>query len=388
MDAQAQAAETETVELTPLQAALELPAAVADPNATKLIALDQIHELDNERTYLPEKLEELAASLHANGQLEPCVVRPTPDGASHAKPFELVFGYRRLRAARMLHEQGKGFAAIRCELRDYGDAEVIAANITENYQREEPTPLEQARAMQRLISEAGLSKSEVARRLGCDRSHVIHRLKLLDLPQSVQDKLRDGKLTASVAEVIASLPTAESQEKLAALADKHDFTVKKASEWAHDVIAKEQEVANTPEPVLDLGIVRAARVTELKRLPIRADLNDAEILRLALTALLRSGQDYELLDFLREVFGYSQDQLYGYTATLSDSEVTALLREVVLRYWGSPHRYPTLEPALVQALEAPAETAPVAAKPPEQLLPGASSSLDDVFADPVEEEWF
>jgi ParB/RepB/Spo0J family partition protein len=366
----------ETVEPSALEAALELPAASANPSETKQIPLDQIAQLDNERTY--QGIDELAATMHAQGQLEPCVVRPAPASAKHGKPYELVFGYRRLRAAQTLNEQGNGFASLRCEIRNYSNAEVLAANITENYQREDPSPLEQAHTMKRLMDEAGLSKREVARWIGCHETHVFHRLKLLALPESVQEKLRDGRINASVAEVIASLPNPVAQEKLADNAVKHEFSVKRASEWAHDVIAKEQEAANAPEPLPDFGTVKTVPATETKRLPLRDNLTDEDIQRLALTALLRNGQDYELLDYLQEVFGYSQDHLYSYTETLSDDEVRELLRQVVQRFWRSPHRLPTLEERLVEFLSVPTTPyEPPAEKPLNEILPGADAAITD-----------
>ena len=166
-----------------LVGALELPGAAAVPLDVRDIDLEEIAELDNIRPGHHD-IPHLAETMHLEGQLQPCRVRPAPAGATHGKPYELIFGFRRKRAAEYLASQGiEGWETLRCEVVEVPDDEKIAQMVVENFQREDMSPIAEARAMYALkhSTDPELANGEIARQLGCDPSHVSHRLTLLKL---------------------------------------------------------------------------------------------------------------------------------------------------------------------------------------------------------------
>lgn len=138
-------------------------------------------------------LEELAASLREKGVLQPIIVRPS------AVPgrFEIVAGERRWRAAGIA-----GLKAIPAIVRTFDDAEALQVSIIENVQRENLNAIEEATSYRRLIEQFGHTQEQVAEALGRSRSHVANLVRLLSLPAEVQDKVRDGSLSAGHARAL------------------------------------------------------------------------------------------------------------------------------------------------------------------------------------------
>lgn len=129
-------------------------------------------------------LRELADSMRENGLLSPILVRPTGDGA-----FVIVHGERRFRAARLLNWQ-----TIAATVRDLSaeDARVFA--ILENVQRENLTPIEEARAYQHLV-DAGMTQTEIGAKMGKSQSYIATKLRLLNMPDFLQSMLDAGFVT-------------------------------------------------------------------------------------------------------------------------------------------------------------------------------------------------
>jgi len=123
-----------------------------------------------------ERLQELASSLKAQGLLQPIVVRRQRDG------FELIAGERRWRAAQLA-----GLATIPALVKRASDEEVLGLALLENLQREDLNPLDEARAYQRLQTEFHLRQEDVAQYVGKDRSSIANALRLLKLPQVLQE---------------------------------------------------------------------------------------------------------------------------------------------------------------------------------------------------------
>ena len=151
----------------------------------------------------PERLQELADSLKAQGLLQPIVVRRQKSG------FELIVGERRWRAAQMA-----GFETIPALVRPASDEEVLGLALLENLQREDLNPLEEARAYQRLQTEFHLRQEDVARYVGKDRSSIANALRLLKLPQVLQEDLAAGRLTMGHARALLALESEEEQRRL------------------------------------------------------------------------------------------------------------------------------------------------------------------------------
>ena len=130
-------------------------------------------------------LEELAASISANGILQPILVRPRPNGG-----YEIVAGERRYRAALLA-----GLKTLPIIIRELTDAETLALALIENLIREDIGPLETARAFQRLMEDFGWTQEEMGRRVGKSRPAVSNSLRLLELSQPMQQSLERGEIT-------------------------------------------------------------------------------------------------------------------------------------------------------------------------------------------------
>jgi len=152
----------------------ELPVEVIKPNPNQ------------PRTKIdPGSLSALAASIEANGVVQPLLVRPLPDGS-----YELIAGERRWRAA-----QAAGLAKVPAVVRDQELAERLQVALIENMVREDLNPVDEARACAALVDELGLSKEDLARRVGRSRPAVSNLIRLLDLPDETLELLESGDLS-------------------------------------------------------------------------------------------------------------------------------------------------------------------------------------------------
>lgn len=135
-----------------------------------------------------EDLQELVASIRAQGLLQPILARP-----DHHRPgrFQIVAGERRWRAAKLAD-----IASIPCFIRDMPDSEAGAAALVENLQRRDLNPIEEAEGFRRLIEDFGLTQEQLGTAIGKSRSHVANLLRLLALPPQVVAYVRNGTLTA------------------------------------------------------------------------------------------------------------------------------------------------------------------------------------------------
>ena len=150
-------------------------------------------------------LEGLAASIREQGIVQPIVV------VARGDKFEIVAGERRWRAAVQA-----GLLRVPVVIRERrSDKEMLELALVENLQREDLNPLEAAAAYARLKDEFHLTQEDVARRVGKDRTTVSNALRLLKLPASVREKIRDGSLSGGHARALAGLVSADDQERLA-----------------------------------------------------------------------------------------------------------------------------------------------------------------------------
>jgi len=150
------------------------------------------------------RLEELAKSISQHGIVQPIVARRARDG------YEVVVGERRWRAAVLA-----GLETIPALVRDFSDAGAMELALIENLQREDLNPMEEATAYRRLIDEFQFTQDTVAERVGRERTHVAHCLRLLGLEAEVQDAIRRGELTLGHGKVLAGISDKESQRRLA-----------------------------------------------------------------------------------------------------------------------------------------------------------------------------
>ncbi|SCY26124.1 ParB/RepB/Spo0J family partition protein [Paracoccus tibetensis] len=178
---------------------------IAKPGRT-MLPIEQITANPNQprRSFDPDALQELAASLKARGVLQPLIVRPHPEDPAL---FQIVAGERRWRAAQMaqLHE-------LPVIIREFSDTEMLEVAIIENIQRADLNAIEEAASFKQLMERFGHTQEKLAEALNKSRSHIANLLRLLNLPDQVQDLVKEGKLTAGHAR---ALVTAENPGQLA-----------------------------------------------------------------------------------------------------------------------------------------------------------------------------
>ena len=227
--------------------------ATEDPNT---IAIDLIDPspLQPRGIFDEAKLDELAQSISANGVVQPLIVRPKQDR------FELIAGERRWRAA-----QRAGLTRLPAIVRNVSDDKVLELALIENIQREDLNPIEEARAYKNLIDTVGLTQEVVAERVGRDRSYVTNFLRLLRLPEDLQEFVQAGRISTGHARTLLGLPDVAAQRRLARKIIERDLSVR-ATEQAVRLLTEPkpgQAVKHAKASIADPN-VRAAE-TRLRR---------------------------------------------------------------------------------------------------------------------------
>lgn len=156
------------------------------------------------KSFDEDELTELADSIKQNGILQPLLVRRKDD------TYEIVAGERRYQAARIA-----GLKEVPVVIRDVSDDEIFKLALIENLQRSDLSPLEEASGYRQLIKEKGLTQDELAKILSKSRSTITNTLRLLDLPEEVQQLVEEGRLTAGHARAILAVPSEEGRIALA-----------------------------------------------------------------------------------------------------------------------------------------------------------------------------
>jgi ParB family chromosome partitioning protein len=146
------------------------------------------------RTFAQDALDELATSIAEKGIIQPLIVRRSP---GNSEVFEIVAGERRWRAAQIakLHE-------IPILVRDYDDTEVLEIAIIENIQRADLNPVDEAAGYKQLMERFGHTQDKLSQALGKSRSHIANLMRLLSLPEEIQNYLISGQITAGHARAL------------------------------------------------------------------------------------------------------------------------------------------------------------------------------------------
>ncbi len=189
----------------------ELPVEVIKPNPNQ------------PRTKIdPESLAALASSIEANGVVQPLLVRPLADGS-----YELIAGERRWRAA-----QAAGLAKVPAVVRDQELAERLQVALIENMVREDLNPVDEARACAALVDELGLSKEDLARRVGRSRPAVSNLIRLLDLPDETLELLESGDLSEGHGRALLAAEGNDVRRRLARDAVRGGWSVRETENKA------------------------------------------------------------------------------------------------------------------------------------------------------------
>jgi ParB family chromosome partitioning protein len=167
-----------------------------------------------------EALAALAASIEASGVVQPLLVRPLPDGS-----YELVAGERRWRAA-----QQAGLEKVPAVIRDQAEAERLQAALIENMVREDLNPVEEAKACAALVEDLGLTKEELARRVGRSRPAVSNLIRLLELPDEALEMLESGDLSEGHGKALLGAQGNDVRRRLARDAARAGWSVRETEE--------------------------------------------------------------------------------------------------------------------------------------------------------------
>lgn len=221
---------------------------------SKRVPIDLIHPnpRNPRRSFGEADLGDLAQSIREKGVVQPILVRPAAGRANH---FEIIAGERRWRAS-----QRAGQHEIPVIVQDVSDKEALELAIIENVQRSDLNPIEEAFGYEQLIAEFAYTQQDLGQVIGKSRSHVANTLRLLKLPESVKEHLREGRLTAGHAR---ALVTAADPEGLAERIVADGLTVRDA-----EALAQVPAAGEAPKPA------KAKRAKDADTIELEKTLSD------------------------------------------------------------------------------------------------------------------
>ena len=193
----------------------------SEPEASLPIASIVTNPDQPRKSFDETQLSELSDSIKQNGVLQPILVRKKGD------KYEIVAGERRYQASKLA-----GLKEIPAIVREIDDAEVFQLALIEDLQRSDLTPIEEARGYRQLLDTKGLTQEGLAKILSKSRSAIANTLRLMDLPQEVQDMMEEGQITAGHARAILAVPTEEGRIKLAQKVVAENLTVRQTENLA------------------------------------------------------------------------------------------------------------------------------------------------------------
>lgn len=229
------------------EAQTETGSASAQPDST--VSIERIHPNPNQpRTHFNEtELEELSESIREHGILQPLLVRKKGD------EFEIIAGERRYQASKIA-----GLSELPVIIKDVDDQKMLELALIENLQRSDLNPIEEAKGYRQLIKASGMTQEALSKAVSKSRSAITNSLRLLDLPERVQELLFEGKLTAGHARAILAVPFEEQRIKLAEKVVADGLSVRATENLAP--LFSVGETPKTPRPVTPQSYKKAARV--------------------------------------------------------------------------------------------------------------------------------
>lgn len=245
-----------------------IPTQVASPSeGLAQLAVDEIRaNPDQPRSrFDDDSLEELAASLKEVGVLQPIVVEVADHG------YTLIAGERRWRAAKRA-----GLTRIPAVIRDSSGGHTLVETLVENVQRMDLTPLEEARAYHQLLEEYGMSQEDVARRVGKSRPAISNTVRLLQLPDEIQQLVEDGDLSAGHARTLVGMEDTKYAIHLANKAVADGWSVRQMEEAVR--IRRDIQPGEKGDQNRGVRSLRPVEIIELEkrladRLGVRVNIN-------------------------------------------------------------------------------------------------------------------
>ncbi len=215
---------------------------------TKLKLSEIVPNPNQPRTHFNEtELNELSESIREHGVLQPLLVR------KHGAKYEIIAGERRYQASKLAD-----LTEVPVIIKDVNDEEMLALALIENLQRSDLNPLEEAKGYRQLIDASGMTQDALSKAVSKSRSAITNSLRLLDLPEPVQQMIFDGKLTAGHARAILAVPYEDARIKLAERVVAEGLSVRATEHLAPLFSVGDQPKA--PRPVTPQSYKKAARV--------------------------------------------------------------------------------------------------------------------------------
>jgi len=191
-----------------------------------------------------EGISELADSIKKVGLLQPIIVRPLGDG------YQIIAGERRWRAARQA-----GLTRVPVKVLSTNETESLELALIENLQRQDLNAIEEARGYRRLLTEYRMTQAELADKVSKSRSAITNALRLLDLPEDVQELVYEGKMSAGHARAVLSVPDESTRMKLAERIVTDALSVREAENLARLFAAGQTERTPRPETPKSFKVV-------------------------------------------------------------------------------------------------------------------------------------
>jgi len=203
----------------------------------------------------PESLSELADSIKSQGLVQPILVRPLPNrNPGESQRYEIIAGERRWRAAQMA-----GLQDIPAVIRDVPDDAAVSMALIENIQRENLNPLEEARALSRLVEEFGLTHQAAAQAVGRSRAAVSNLLRLMDLAEEVKQLLEHRSIEMGHARALLGLTSRRQQIEVASLVAKKGLSVRDTEALVRRLLAPVPAASAVEPKAVDPDIHRLER---------------------------------------------------------------------------------------------------------------------------------
>ncbi len=206
-----------------------------------LINLDDIvpNKLQPRKRIDEEKIDELASSIKENGLIQPIVVRKLNG------KYEIIVGERRFRAAKKA-----GLREIPAMIKEYSDYRALEIALIENLQREDLNPLEESLAYKLIIDREMITQEELSRRIGKSRSYIANMIRLLELPEGIQELVSRGTLSVGQAKAVLALSDHASQEELVKKIIDEQLTVREVEKIARKKVVPRGTKESRKDPYI------------------------------------------------------------------------------------------------------------------------------------------
>jgi ParB family transcriptional regulator, chromosome partitioning protein len=215
---------------------------------TKLPIEDIVPNPNQPRIHFNEtELRELSESIQEHGVLQPLLVR------KHGNGYEIIAGERRYQASKLA-----GLEELPVIIKDVNDEEMLALALIENLQRSDLNPVEEAKGYRQLIDASGMTQEALSKAVSKSRSAITNSLRLLDLPEVVQQMIFEGKLTAGHARAILAVPYEDARIRLAEKVVAEGLSVRATENLAP--LFSAGETTKTSRPATPQSFKKAARV--------------------------------------------------------------------------------------------------------------------------------